>query len=321
MDRDCSVWDRIITLTATCATLDGGEELPLTYSAPFELGRWINAFQRKAGRWLTPAPLLPLLFPGGNSSLADERAAYSVDSSSYSDGGETAKRSVCNFSTSSGTGDHWLASLTLRFTPRTTPPHSTRATSMSLDSPVALEAEWGQPISVVPLKYPDCAAGGSFKGPSYNANRTLSFEVPPGVTRVAVGAVVTGHGGCEFQPTSHHWVINGQINGQTPDFNTSDPRYEDRYMQAGSAFGCADKTARGAVPNEHGTWYYGRNGWCDGLDVRPMVWDITSSVHTQGANALRYYALSYPVGQPGQPSEKGCGGIIDMSSFLLFYAN
>ena len=26
----------------------------------------------------------------------------------------------------------------------------------------------------------------------------------------------------------------------------------------------------GIVPNEHGTWQYGRNGWCDGQQVRPV---------------------------------------------------
>ena len=44
------------------------------------------------------------------------------------------------------------------------------------------------------------------------------------------------------------------------DYNTSAPEYADRFMEAGTALGCADKTARGMVPNEHGTWYFGRNG-------------------------------------------------------------
>jgi hypothetical protein len=97
------------------------------------------------------------------------------------------------------------------------------------------------------------------------------------------------------------------------------------------------------VPNEHGTWYFGRNGWCDGQDVKPVIWDVTAATNMgevgeaseartgstgggagKGASApphnfLRYYALSYDVGQPNAPNDKGCGGTIDMSSYLLFY--
>ena len=31
----------------------------------------------------------------------------------------------------------------------------------------------------------------------------------------------------------------------------------------------------GGIPNEHGTWHFGRNGWCDGQNVRPWVVDVT----------------------------------------------
>lgn len=30
----------------------------------------------------------------------------------------------------------------------------------------------------------------------------------------------------------------------------------------------AAQVREGIVPNEHGTWQYGRNGWCDGQQVR-----------------------------------------------------
>jgi hypothetical protein len=55
MDRDCSVWDRIASVTVECRGEAPGK-------GP-EIGRWINAFQRRGGRWLTEVPLLPLLFP------------------------------------------------------------------------------------------------------------------------------------------------------------------------------------------------------------------------------------------------------------------
>jgi len=191
-------------------------------------------------------------------------------------------------------GDSWLSTLNLRFSQK--------------------EKSWGQPNSVLPLVYPNPTI--NFNGPSYNENRTISFQVPVWASkRVAVAAIITGHSGCEFEPTSHHFVVNGR------DFNTSAPEFRDRYMEAGSPLGCAEKTNRGAVPNEHGTWYYGRNGWCDGEDVKPMLFDITTTLGSdpeKGTHDLRYYAFSY--GPNGvEPNQNGCAGNIQMSSYLLFW--
>lgn len=80
---------------------------------------------------------------------------------------------------------------------------------------------------------------------------------PTATAAVQLAAIISGHGGCEFVPTSHHFVVNGV------DFNTSTIAF-DRFMLAGSKFGCTRQVPQGAMPNEHGTWYYGRNGWCDG---------------------------------------------------------
>lgn len=47
---------------------------------------------------------------------------------------------------------------------------------------------------------------------------------------------------------------------------------------SGTALGCTERVKGGAVPNEHGTWLYGRGGWCDGLQVDPWRTDITKQV-------------------------------------------
>jgi hypothetical protein len=47
------------------------------------------------------------------------------------------------------------------------------------------------------------------------------------------------------------------------------------FDMAGTPNGCADMVSRGSEPNEHGTWLYGRDGWCDGEPVAPWVQDIT----------------------------------------------
>jgi hypothetical protein len=143
--------------------------------------------------------------------------------------------------------------------------------------------------------------------------------VRAGTKRVGVAAIISGHGGCEFRATSHHFLINGRL-----EFNTLEERYFDRFMQAGTPYGCANKTIRGAVPNEHGTWYLGRNGWCDGLDVKPLVWDVTKGIDlAPGAtNTLQYFGWSYgDTDDPARHSEDGCGGTMNMISFLLFFDN
>lgn len=38
----------------------------------------------------------------------------------------------------------------------------------------------------------------------------------------------------------------------------------------------------GFVPNEHGTWQYGRNGWCDGAEVPRAPWP--SPLHLAAAH-------------------------------------
>ena len=45
------------------------------------------------------------------------------------------------------------------------------------------------------------------------------MAIPDDAASVRVAAIITGHNGCEFQPTSHHFVVGGV------DFNTSSSKY------------------------------------------------------------------------------------------------
>ena len=79
LDSACSVWDRIVDVTASCRRGTG------TVLA-FELGRWINAFERRVGHWVTRTPVLSGL--GG---------------------------AACNFTFAVGLNNPWRATLNLRF--------------------------------------------------------------------------------------------------------------------------------------------------------------------------------------------------------------
>ena len=80
--------------------------------------------------------------------------------------------------------------------------------------------------------------------------------------------------------------------------------------------GCAERVREGVVPNEHGTWLYGRDGWCDGQEVTPWVVDITQQVTFGGAtNTIRYYGW-YNGTDPNPTRDPGN---IIMYSYLVYY--
>eukprot|EP01052_Picozoa_sp_SAG31_P036819 SAG31_NODE_4650_length_3068_cov_2.827888_2_plen_488_part_00 len=96
--------------------------------------------------------------------------------------------------------------------------------------------------------------GGGF-GSDYNDNRTMLVAKPAhgrgAVTKVELSFILSGHGECEFMPTTHVFFVNGD------EFRWSSEGV------AGTGMGCTRHVREGRVqPNEHGTWYTGRNGWC-----------------------------------------------------------
>ncbi|XP_077432569.1 uncharacterized protein LOC144058154 [Vanacampus margaritifer] len=152
--------------------------------------------------------------------------------------------------------------------------------------------------------------GGTFDK-TYNQHYPpIKFPVPASAEKVELYAVITGHGsddnGCgEFCVTSHHFLVNG-VHNNTRSFDS-----------AGSALGCAERVKEGGVPNEHGTWLYGRGGWCDGLQVDPWRLDVTAQLDVSGqaSNTVRYFGLFN--GKDPNPTQQP--GYIVMSSFLIFY--
>ena len=182
------------------------------------------------------------------------------------------------------------------------------------------------PASILPLAWPN--TNDEFDSvKSYNANRTLSFSVPAKTSKVVLEALVTGHGDCEFMPTAHHWYFNG--------VRVQAEKYEAAFLGAGTMWGCTDKVLSGSEPNEHGTWNYGRDGWCDGSSVKPQVFDVTDSVtlDPDATNNITYFALSWGSDDDARFDASmhheyttpttltdGCGGYILMSSNLVFYS-
>jgi hypothetical protein len=106
-------------------------------------------------------------------------------------------------------------------------------------------------------------------------------------------------------PSTHTFTVNGK------DFVWTSEGV------AGTGLGCTKHVRQGRVqPNEHGTWYTGRNGWCNGADVPPRVFDVTSAVAAGTVDTVNvtYHALAGGRKEPGKQ-----GGNIVLSSSLAWY--
>jgi len=283
-DELCGEWDRVLTVDMSCEG-DYFSNTEEPGGSVNELQRWVTPFRRAIGEWVTDiTPLSPRLGTGD-----------------------------CTFTASVG-GEQWVISLTLH--------------AISSDAKDSLV-----PVSVTPIVYPNMQT--TFNS-TYNEGRTFDFTAPVEYERAIIRALITGHGsdppppvsqGCEYAPTSHHWTITSASTTceRAPQFsfNSSDIAYA-QYMLAGSAMSCADQVINGEIPNGHGDWYNGRNGWCPGQVVHPVVFDVSDAFRNIteycGSSQLKitYNAIAYYVGG-SSAYDGGCGGTILMSSFLSYY--
>ncbi len=119
---------------------------------------------------------------------------------------------------------------------------------------------------------------------SYTEPATV--EIPADATKVGLATVITGHGmsdpgNCaEFCDMDHIFTVN----------EASDEEVVVDFPDAGSTWGCLEQVAEGTVPNQYGTWWYGRGGWCPGKHVPVELHDITALV-TPGEDASITYRV------------------------------
>uniref|UniRef100_A0A8P4KGC4 Si:dkey-256h2.1 n=1 Tax=Dicentrarchus labrax TaxID=13489 RepID=A0A8P4KGC4_DICLA len=256
-DLSCAHWDHTVQLFICCDHL-----------GPYcnmELGRWITAFRRGIGRWLTDvSPLLPLL-DSHRCTLTMKTEPWVMP---------------------------WFVSLNLRFS------IGNQTAAVFHDDEEEL-----RPFRVMPLY-----SGGTFDKKYNKRYQPIKFLVPGSTKKVELYAVITAHGSddnrCgEFCVTSHHFLFNTVFNNTLV------------FDSAGSPLGCTTQVKEGAVPNEYGTWLYGRGGWCDGQQVNPWRVDITKQLNVSESNTVLYF--SFFEGKDPNPSKDP--GYIIMSSFLVFY--
>jgi len=151
-------------------------------------------------------------------------------------------------------------------------------------------------------------AGGGY-GANYNDKyKPIEVTVPKDAKKVELAVEVTGHGfgsklNCaEFCNHTHHFTVGSDAGSKT---------YVKEHNWVGNFYGCAHQVDEGTVPNQFGTWYLGRGGWCPGKDVRVVTWDITDRVKPGETFTVSYKSLFQ-----GKP--EGKGGNIHMDSWVLF---
>ncbi len=148
--------------------------------------------------------------------------------------------------------------------------------------------------------------GGRGFNSAYNDDREpATVSIPSTAQKVEIWAIITGHGGdtnncAEFCNHQHEWTI-----GEDVFFHEHDSIGIQTY--------CRDEVDNGVVPNQSGTWWFGRGGWCPGQEVTPVVFDVTDSVTAGGDATISYRGLFNNGAIPDN------SGNIRMSSWLVVY--
>ena len=172
---------------------------------------------------------------------------------------------------------------------------------VSLSLRLSNSARARRPTSATPLW-----TGGNWNASYDAAKLPVTVNVPAPAKRVELVTLTTGHGGvaptncAEFCNHQHLFTVNGVLHRQA-------------FPEAQAASGCAQRVDLGVVPNQHGTWYYGRGGWCPGQDVAPWVVDVTADVTKGQPNTL-----SYRTEFNGAPVTANLGNIV-LSSWLVVW--
>jgi hypothetical protein len=148
-------------------------------------------------------------------------------------------------------------------------------------------------------------SGGGF-GSGYDAlHPGADIAIPSSAKRVEVWSIVTGHGSgtnqcSEFCNHQHQIVVGAKS-------------YLREFKEAGSSNKCMPNMDDGMPPNQGGTWWFGRGGWCPGKQVDPWVIDATADAPAGSIVHLEYH------GQFAGKAPPDGSGDIDFSSYLVVY--
>ncbi len=303
-DIQCPQWDHVVSARVCCAA--GGACDALNTGA--ELGRWITPFSRSVGHWLSDvSDLAPfLLAPGSTCNVTAFVAPWEGNQGSIP----------------------WTLSMNLLLDDEATTGAAAAVAAAANEEPLRLLRPWADVTT---------ATGGiseAFHWVQFDQNYTGRFSPVKldgvgAATSMRLFAYITGHGndnhGCgEFCATAHKFTVTHAGKSATRWKNNTLPASD-------QALGCAKQTSTGVVPNEFGTWLYGRDGWCNGRDVflwrsDPIDLDGDGDGDGDSSVTIEYDAMwcsaagSCVSPNPGPPSTwSQSAPVIQISVFAILY--
>jgi len=146
--------------------------------------------------------------------------------------------------------------------------------------------------------------GGDF-GSSYNDRAPVVVDIPATTKRAEVWTLVTGHGAGPNQCA--------EFCGHSHIIGVGASEYFKGFTEAGDNDGCIAAITRGMTPNQAGTWWFGRGGWCPGAPVEPWVIDVSNDIIPSTAATFTYR------GQLGGRDPPDGSGNIMLTSYLVLY--
>ncbi|MBM4345197.1 MAG: hypothetical protein FJ100_17645 [Deltaproteobacteria bacterium] len=148
--------------------------------------------------------------------------------------------------------------------------------------------------------------GGAWNSKYDAAHPDIQVPIAATAKKVELWALVTGHGAdkatqcAEFCNHQHHVAVSG-----TP--------YKLEFPMAGTQSQCMPQMSKGMTPNQGGTWWFGRGGWCPGQQVEP--WRVALGAEAKPGSTV---TVTYKGVFNGKAPPDGEGNI-HLASWLVVY--
>jgi hypothetical protein len=156
------------------------------------------------------------------------------------------------------------------------PPWNVQPTATRLSLRFLNKAKGLRPVSTQLLW-----TGGGFNSQYDAQHPDRTVTIPQGAKKVELWTIITGHGSAqgtqcaEFCNHEHRFSIGSQS-------------WVKDHPAAQNQQGCMAEIGNGMTPNQGGTWWFGRGGWCPGQQVDPWVADITAAAPPGSTQTIRY---------------------------------
>jgi len=158
----------------------------------------------------------------------------------------------------------------------------------------------------------------------------IPFTIPPKTKKIELYILRTARGqswqddNCaEFCTTTSNYYINNDINTDTPTYSWDASKgFCPEYGLSACGSECAKEL--GVLQDQAGTYPNPRNGWCPGLDIKPIVFDITNSLTKNGQNVIKYKELfngrDYELTKNTyDPYTEGIPPCMEIDSYIVFW--